>query len=108
MEKLGLQVIIDRPMGYQDSYGNVYPLNYGYVPGIIGGDGEKQDVYIISKQVTGPIQVFEGVLVAIIHRQEDVETKWVATAVGETISAAAIKAATHYLEQYFESTIEML
>lgn len=37
-------VIIDRPLGsrhpkYREL---IYEVNYGYVPGIIGGDGEEQ------------------------------------------------------------------
>lgn len=50
MEKLNLKVTIDRPIGYIDSFNNTYPINYGFVPGIIGGDGEEQDVYVISKK----------------------------------------------------------
>lgn len=45
------QVIIDRPIGYIDKFGNQYPINYGYVPNLLAGDGEEQDVYIISKAV---------------------------------------------------------
>lgn len=35
--------VIDRPIGYQDRYENNYPINYGYIPNLIGGDGEWQD-----------------------------------------------------------------
>lgn len=75
--------VIDRPIGYQDGYGNNYPINYGYIPNLIGGDGEWQDVYIISEKVSAPLEVFEGELVAIIHRADDVETKWILTTAGE-------------------------
>lgn len=42
-----IEVVIDRPMGsfhpeHKDLY---YPVNYGYVEGILGGDQEEQDVY---------------------------------------------------------------
>lgn len=40
MEKLKLRVTIDRPIGFEDDYGNIYPINYGFVLGVIGGDGE--------------------------------------------------------------------
>ena len=46
MEFQKLKVKVDRPIGYKDDFDNVYPLNYGYTPGKIGGDGEEQDVYI--------------------------------------------------------------
>ncbi len=40
--------IIDRFVGFEDSFGNVYPINYGYIPEMMGGDGEEQwDVYIL-------------------------------------------------------------
>ena len=42
------RAIIDRPIGYQDSFGNRYPINYGYIPDLFAGDSEEQDVYIIS------------------------------------------------------------
>lgn len=47
MEKLTLAVTIDRPVGF-NHHGTIYPVNYGYVAGVIGGDGEAQDVYIIN------------------------------------------------------------
>lgn len=40
MEKLKLRVTIDRPIGFEDDYGNIYLINYGFVLGVIGGDGE--------------------------------------------------------------------
>lgn len=38
---------IDRPIG-TIHHGTVYPINYGYIEGLIAGDGEEQDVYILS------------------------------------------------------------
>ena len=26
----------------------VYPINYGYIPGVLGGDGEELDVYVLG------------------------------------------------------------
>ena len=72
-----LKVRVDRPIGYKDDFDNIYPLNYGYIPGIIGGDGEEQDVYILSNTIKGPIDEFIGKLIAIVHRNDDVEEKWV-------------------------------
>ncbi len=59
MDKI-YQVIIDRPLGYIDKFGNQYPINYGYVPNLLAGDGEEQDVYIISKAVRRLLTAFEG------------------------------------------------
>jgi inorganic pyrophosphatase len=101
-----IQVIIDRPIGYKDSYGNIYPINYGYVEGIIGGDGEEQDVYILG--ITKPLKHFEGEKIAIIHRMDDVEEKWVAAPIGVRFSAVEIKAAVNFIEQYFDASVELL
>lgn len=60
MVRKSYQVIIDRPMGFRDDFGNIYPINYGYIPELLAGDGEEQDVYIISQQVSQPLQTFLG------------------------------------------------
>ena len=100
------QAIIDRPIGYQDSFGNRYPINYGYIPDLFAGDGEEQD--IISEKIREPLESFEGELIAVIHRQDDVEDKWVLTSTNENITIEDIKEKTYFLEQYFASTIELL
>lgn len=43
--------------------------------GIIAPDGEEQDAYIIG--VDEPVKEFVGRIIAIIHRNNDVEEKWV-------------------------------
>ena len=40
-----VDVKIDRPMGYvhkKEKYSLTYPINYGYLPGVIGGDEEER------------------------------------------------------------------
>ena len=43
-----VNVIVDRPLGsiHPKNKSLVYPINYGYVNGIIAPDGEEQDAYI--------------------------------------------------------------
>ena len=42
-----VHVEVDRPVGYL--HGDIlYPVNYGYIPGVIAGDGEAQDAYILG------------------------------------------------------------
>lgn len=108
MVRKSYQAIIDRPIGFQDDFGNTYPINYGYIPELFAGDGEEQDVYIISQRVSQPLTTFFGELVAIIHRKNDVEDKWVLTSPGEKLTLEAIQAQTYFIEQYFTSSIEML
>ena len=104
---LGKEVIItiDRPLGsahpkYSDQY---YPINYGYVVGIIGGDGEEQDVYLLGVDV--PVSSYEAIIIAVIRRDDDIETKWVAAPVGVTFTKDEIKDLLYFQEQYFQSTI---
>ena len=55
-----VKVIIDRPFGSRHPKfpDMIYPVNYGYIDGIIAGDGEKQDAYILGVDV--PLKFFEG------------------------------------------------
>lgn len=98
-------VLIDRPLGsyhpkHKDMY---YPVNYGYIPGIIAGDGEEQDAYVLG--VEEPLQEFTGVVIAIIHRFDDVEDKWVVAPEGVKISKEEIAEQVKFQEQYFRSEI---
>ena len=72
-----VKVIVDRPMGtYHPKHKDIYySVNYGYVDGIIAPDGEEQDAYILG--VYEPVKEFSGKVIAIIHRFDDVEEKWV-------------------------------
>ncbi len=106
MGRQELVVTIDRPIGFQDSFGTVYPINYGYVPDIIGGDGEEQDVYILNETIK--LENCVATLIAIIHRRDDVETKWVATTDGSSYTAEEIMDKVHFIEQYFDSYVELL
>ena len=103
-----VEVIIDRPLGsaHPNDPECIYPLNYGFVPGVYAGDGEEQDVYVMG--VTERISRFTGRVIAVIHRLNDNEDKWVAAPEGMCFTEAEIRAATHFIEQYFESEIEVI
>ena len=92
-------VVVDRPIGYHHG-GIVYPINYGYIPGIIGGDGEEQDAYILG--ITEPITEFDGQVVAAIHRKNDCEDKLVVAPIGTVYHQAKIAEAVHFQEQFFD------
>ena len=71
-----INVIVDRPLGSKHpDYDMIYPVNYGYVEGVFAGDGEEQDAYILG--VNEPVEKFCGNLIAIVHRLNDNEDKWV-------------------------------
>ena len=62
-----INVKIDRPFGTKHpKHGFIYPINYGYIPNTIGGDGEELDCYVLG--VFEPLLEFEGNCIAIIHR----------------------------------------
>lgn len=100
-------VTVERPMGsYHPKHKNLYyPINYGYIEGIIGGDGEEQDAYILG--VSAPVPTFTGRVIAVIHRADDVEEKWVVAPEGVDFTREEIIAMTEFQEKYFKSTVEM-
>ncbi|MBQ8210145.1 MAG: inorganic pyrophosphatase [Clostridia bacterium] len=99
-----VKVTVDRPLGSKHpKYDMIYPVNYGYVEGLIGGDGEEQDVYILG--IDEPLTEFEGTIIAIVHRLNDNEDKWVVTPDGMRFSKREIKEILYFQEQYFESEI---
>lgn len=51
-------VIVDRPLGsrHPEHRDMFYPVNYGYIEGIIAPDGEEQDAYILGVNV--PVEKF--------------------------------------------------
>ncbi len=100
-------VTVDRPLGsthpvHKDLY---YPINYGYVEGIMAPDGEEQDAYIVG--VEEAVQQFTGKVIAIVHRYDDVEEKWVVAPDGLCFTREEIAALIDFQEQYFDSEIRM-
>ena len=108
MQKSIVTVIVDRPMGtFHPNHPDLYnPVNYGYIPGTLAPDGEAEDAYILG--VDHPVSAFTGRIIAVIHRRDDVEDKWVVAPEGTSFSEEQIRAAVHFQEQYFHSNIRLL
>lgn len=69
-----LEVKIDRPLGSKHpKHGFIYPINYGYVPNTISGDGEELDCYVLGIDI--PVEKFKGKCIAVIHRTNDDDDK---------------------------------
>ena len=102
-----VKVVVDRPLGsvHPNHKDIVYTVNYGYVPKIMAGDGEEQDAYILGVDV--PLSEFTGKVVAVIHRKNDIEDKWVVAPENLVLSKEEILEAVHFQEQYFDIEIEM-
>ena len=102
-----VKVIVDRPMGtYHPTHKDIYySVNYGYIPGIWAADGEEQDAYILG--VNEPVKEFTGRVIAIIHRYDDVEEKWVVAPPNSTFTEEEIRTQVAFQEQYFQTKIIM-
>ena len=100
-----VRVVIDRPIGsrHPEYFDLIYEVNYGYVPEVIGGDGEEQDAYVLGVSV--PIEEFDGVVIAIIHRNDDNETKWVVAPENMDFSDEEILKTVDFQEKYFDVTV---
>ena len=103
---LGTQqtVIIDRPLGsLHPTQGFLYPVNYGYIPNTVAGDGEEIDAYVLG--VNRPLETFTGLCIAIIVRADDDEHKIVVS--GCLLSEKEVKVQTDFVERFFDSKIEL-
>ncbi|MEG0077736.1 inorganic pyrophosphatase [Anaerorhabdus sp.] len=99
-----VKVTMDRPLGSEHPvYGFIYPVNYGYVEGIVANDGEYQDVYVLG--VDEPVDTFVGEVIAMIHRKDDLEDKWVVAPAGKKYTKEEIEKETWFQEQWFISEI---
>ena len=100
-------VTVDRPLGsYHPKHKDIYySLNYGYIPGSFAADGEEQDAYILG--INEPVKEFTGKVLAIIHRFDDVEEKWVVAPEGASFTREEIAKLVSFQEQYFQTEIRM-
>lgn len=99
-----VSVQVDRPMGSRHPrWGFVYPLNYGYVPGVTGLDGEELDAYILG--VFEPVERFRGQVLAVLHRIDDADDKLIVAPPGKQYSDEQIIALTEFQERAFQSII---
>lgn len=104
-----VDIKIDRPIGYvhnKEKYSLTYPINYGYIPGVLGGDGEELDVYLLG--VDNPVTEYTGKIIGIVHRENDVEDKLVMAPEGMNFTQNEIAEQVHFQEQYYKTTIEVL
>jgi inorganic pyrophosphatase len=99
-----VKVVMDRPLGTKHpKHGFVYPVNYGYIPNTISGDGEELDAYVIGE--FDPLENFEGWVIAIIHRLNDNDDKLIVCKDKNRYNVDQIKALTEFQERFFQSEI---
>lgn len=92
---------IDRPLGASHPRHKemIYPINYGYVDGLFAGDGAEQDVYVFG--TNQPLKTYEGKIIGVYHRLNDVEDKWIVALDDRPYSDQEILEAISFQEQYF-------
>jgi inorganic pyrophosphatase len=98
-------VTVDRPLGsrhpnHPDLY---YPINYGYVEGLLAPDGEEQDAYLLG--ISEPVREYTGKVIAVVHRLDDIEDKWIVAPDGVTFTKEEIARLVHFQEQWFQTEI---
>jgi len=99
-----ITIKIDRPFGSKHpKNGFIYPVNYGYVPNTISGDGEELDAYLLG--VFEPVEEYKGKCIAIIHRTNDDDDKLVVVPVEKNYTDDQIDALTEFQEAYFKHII---
>ena len=97
-----IRVKIDRPLGSRHpQHGFFYPVNYGFIPGVMAPDGEELDAYVLG--VFEPLEEFEGRCIAVIHRLDDDDDKLVLAPLGKDYSAQQILALTEFQERFFQA-----
>ena len=102
-----VKVVVDRPIGsFHPNHNDlIYSVNYGYVPDFFAPDGEEQDAYILG--VNEPVGEFVGKVIAIIHRLNDIEDKWVVAPVGKSFTKEEITNSVAFQEKFFDIEIVM-
>lgn len=102
-----VKVMVDRPIGsYHPRHKDIYyPINYGYVEGVMAPDGEEQDAYILG--INEPVKEYVGKVIAIVHRFDDIEEKWIVAPKNVSFTLDEIMEQVKFQEQYFKSEIRM-
>ena len=92
---------IDRPLGsaHPRHPEMIYPINYGYVSNVFAGDGAEQDVYVFGTD--SPIYEYEGKVIAVYHRLNDCEDKWIVSLDDQPHSDQEILESISFQEQYY-------
>lgn len=93
--------IIDRPLGssHPRHPDMIYPVNYGYVEGVMADDGAEQDVYVFGTDE--PLEKFEGKVIRVFHRFNDAEDKWIVSLDGNDIPDDKLLGDIAFQEQFF-------
>lgn len=99
-----VSVTVDRKLGSKHpNLGFVYPVNYGYIPNTVSGDGEELDAYILG--VFDPLDTFDGTCIAVLHRLNEDDDKLIVVPNGANYTDDQIDCLTEFQEKFFKHII---
>ena len=98
---------MDRPLGSRHPRHPelVYPVNYGYVEGVFAGDGAEQDVYLLG--IDEPVEEYTGRIVAVYHRLNDNEDKWIMIPDGYEMTVEGVLRKIAFQERFYDGELYM-
>lgn len=101
-----VNIEFDRPLGTpHPRFGWKYPINYGFVPGHIAGDGAEIDVYYLSSNE--PLKEISAKCIGYVKRLDDNEDKLIATN-GEMFSEEEIEKMLEFQEKWYKHEIILI
>ena len=95
-----IEIKIDIPIGTK-KHGQIYPINYGFVPNVLAPDGEELDAYFLDSDK--PLKTAKGKVIAIVHRLEDDDDKLVVA--NKDYTEDEIEDKVNFMEQYFRHEV---
>lgn len=103
-----VEIKIDRPIGsvHPKHEDLIYPINYGYIPNVIGGDGEELDVYLLG--VNEPVTSYKVKIIGIAHRENNVEDKLIGAPEDMIFYQNEIAEAIDFQEKYYKTKVEAI
>jgi inorganic pyrophosphatase len=94
-------VNIDRPVGStHPKFGFEYPVNYGFIPYTISGDGEELDAYVLM--IDEPLSEYLGRCIGGVHRVNDNDDKLIIVPEGYDLDDETIEKYIEFQEKWFE------
>ena len=98
-----IKIEFDRPLGTKHpKFDWVYPVNYGFVPGVLAGDGEELDAYYLTSDK--PLKQIDATCIGYVHRFDDNEDKLVATD-GTKLTKDEIEKQLEFQEKWYKHEI---
>ena len=102
-----IDIVFDRPLGsvHPRHKDIIYPINYGFIPDTVAGDGHPIDVYYLSG--SKPLKETTAICIGYVNRHNDNEDKLIATD-GEIPELSKIEEMLDFQEKWFDDDIILM